>query len=52
MGAGKIEFLDNNQVASTMDVEIKAGMNRFQWNMRGPAPPPPAGGRRRSGPGR
>ena len=21
-----------------MDVQIKAGMNRFQWTMRGPAP--------------
>jgi len=44
MGNGKIEFLQNNQVVSTMDVEIKAGMNRFQWNMRGPAPAG-AGGR-------
>ena len=43
VGAGKVEFLENNRVLSTMDVEIKAGMNRFQWNMRGPAPPPPAG---------
>jgi hypothetical protein len=43
MGAGKLEFLLNNQVASTMDVQIKAGMNRFQWAMRGPAP---AGGGR------
>jgi photosystem II stability/assembly factor-like uncharacterized protein len=41
-GAGKIEFLQNNRVVSTMDVEIKSGMNRFQWNMRGPAPPTPA----------
>ena len=47
MGAGKVEFLLNNVVASTMDVQIKAGMNRFQWSMRGPAPPAPAndGGR-------
>jgi hypothetical protein len=47
MGAGKVEFLLNNVVASTMDVQIKAGMNRFQWPMRGPAPPAPAtnGGR-------
>jgi hypothetical protein len=37
MGQGKLEFLQNNQVMSTMDVEIKAGMNRFQWAMRGPA---------------
>ncbi|HEY2012731.1 MAG TPA: hypothetical protein VGH38_04480, partial [Bryobacteraceae bacterium] len=43
MGAGKVEFLQNNQVVSTMDVDVKAGMNRFQWNMRGPAPPAPAG---------
>jgi len=41
-GAGKVEFLQNNRVVSTMDVEIKSGMNRFQWNMRGPTPPPPA----------
>jgi photosystem II stability/assembly factor-like uncharacterized protein len=41
-GAGKVEFLQNNRVVSSMDVEIKSGMNRFQWNMRGPAPPPPA----------
>ena len=45
MGAGKMEFLQNNQVMSTMDVEIKSGMNRFQWNMRGPAPAGAAGGR-------
>lgn len=39
VGAGTLEFLQNNRVVSTMDVSIKAGMNRFQWNMRGPAPP-------------
>ena len=38
MGKGKLEFLQNNQVVSTMDVEVKAGLNRFQWNMRGPVP--------------
>jgi photosystem II stability/assembly factor-like uncharacterized protein len=42
MGAGKVEFLQQTPqgttVASTMDVDIKGGMNRFQWNMRGPAP--------------
>ncbi len=42
-GAGKVEFLQNNKVVSTMDVDVKAGMNRFQWNMRGPVPPAPAG---------
>ena len=45
MGAGKLEFLQNNQVASTMDVQIKAGMNRFQWSMRGPATAGAGGGR-------
>ena len=39
LGAGTLEFLQNNTVVSTMEVWIKAGMNRFQWNMRGPAPP-------------
>jgi photosystem II stability/assembly factor-like uncharacterized protein len=39
MGAGKLEFLSGTTVASTMDVDIKAGMNRFQWPMRGPVPP-------------
>src|SRR5260370_690849 len=44
VGAGKLEFLQTTpqgatNVVSTMDVDIKAGMNRFQWGMRGPAPP-------------
>ena len=39
LGKGKVEFLQNDKVVSTMDVDLKAGMNRFQWNMRGPAPP-------------
>ena len=43
LGTGKVEFLQNDKVVSTMDVDVKAGMNRFQWNMRGPAPPAPAG---------
>lgn len=43
LGPGKVEFLQNEKVVSTMDVDVKAGMNRFQWNMRGPAPPAPAG---------
>jgi hypothetical protein len=38
MGAGKVEFLQNGNVVSTMDVDIKAGMNRFQWGMTGGAP--------------
>ena len=39
IGKMKVEFLQNNKVVSTMDVDIKAGLNRFQWNMRGPVPP-------------
>ena len=35
MGTGKLEFLQNNNVVSTMDIPIKAGMNRVQWAMRG-----------------
>ncbi len=38
LGAAKVEFLSANRVVSTMEVNLKAGMNRFQWNMRGPAP--------------
>jgi photosystem II stability/assembly factor-like uncharacterized protein len=38
MGAAKLEFLQGTQVVSTMDVDLKAGMNRFQWDMRGPVP--------------
>ncbi len=37
-GKAKIEFLQGTKVVSTMDVEVKAGINRYQWNMRGPAP--------------
>ncbi len=37
LGPGKLEFLQGTTVASTMNVEIKAGMNRFQWNMQKPA---------------
>ena len=45
VGKGKVEFLQNDKVVSTMDVDLKEGMNRYQWNMRGPVPPAPAGGR-------
>jgi hypothetical protein len=38
MGAGKVEFLQGTNVVSTMNIDVKAGMNRFQWNMRTPAP--------------
>jgi Sortilin, neurotensin receptor 3, len=45
-GKGKVEFLQNDKVVSTIEVDLKAGMNRVQWNMRGPVPPAPAGGGR------
>jgi photosystem II stability/assembly factor-like uncharacterized protein len=51
LGPGKIEFLQNNQVVSTMTVAIQSGMNRFQWNMRGPAPAGRAFGEGRGGRG-
>jgi photosystem II stability/assembly factor-like uncharacterized protein len=35
LGQGHIDFLENNVVMSTMQVDIKAGMNRFQWPMTG-----------------
>jgi photosystem II stability/assembly factor-like uncharacterized protein len=37
LGKGKVEFLQANKVVSTMNVDIKAGLNSYQWNMRGPA---------------
>jgi hypothetical protein len=42
LGKGKVEFLQGTTVASTLEVDLKAGMNRFQWPMRGPAPAPGA----------
>ena len=53
-GKGKVEFLQNDKVVATMEVDLKAGMNRVQWDMRGPAPPAPpapAGGRQGGGGG-
>jgi hypothetical protein len=35
LGQGHVDFLENNVVMSTMQVDIKAGMNRFQWPMSG-----------------
>jgi photosystem II stability/assembly factor-like uncharacterized protein len=37
-GKAKIEFLQGTKVVSTMEVEVKTGLNRYQWNMRGPVP--------------
>ncbi len=45
LGDAKVEFLTGTNVVSTMDVKIMAGLNRFQWSMRGPAPAGNAGGR-------
>jgi photosystem II stability/assembly factor-like uncharacterized protein len=36
MGKGKVEFLQGTKVVSTIDVDVKAGINSYQWNMRGP----------------
>ena len=52
VGDGKVEFLLANKVVATMDVKIAAGMNRFQWNMRGPAPAGGGRGGRGGGGGR
>jgi len=35
VSAAKVEFLQNSQVVSSMEVDIKEGMNRFQWGVRG-----------------
>jgi photosystem II stability/assembly factor-like uncharacterized protein len=51
-GNGKVEFLQGTKVVSTMDVDVKAGMNRFQWNMRGPVVPGANQGGGRGGGGR
>ncbi len=51
LGKGKVEFLQGTTVVSTMDVDIKAGMNRFQWAGTKPAPPGAANGRGRGGRG-
>jgi hypothetical protein len=44
-GKGKVEFMQGNKVVSTMNVDIKTGLNSFQWAMRGPAPAGGAQGR-------
>jgi hypothetical protein len=49
IGKTKVEFLQNNKVLGTMDVDIKPGLNRFQWNMRGPVEPGAANRRRNFG---
>jgi photosystem II stability/assembly factor-like uncharacterized protein len=38
LGKAKVEFLQGTKVVSTMDIDIKTGLNSYQWNMRGPAP--------------
>jgi hypothetical protein len=37
LGQGKLEFLQGTTVVSTMSVDLKTGMNRFQWNMQRPS---------------
>ena len=52
LGQAHVDFLENNQVKSTMEVDIKAGMNRFQWSMQGvPAAGATTGGGGRAGRG-
>jgi len=45
LGPGKLEFLQRDQVVSSMAVNVAAGLNRFQWNMEKPAPPNAGRGR-------
>jgi hypothetical protein len=54
LGSAKLDFLTGTTVASTMTVDLKAGMNRFQWPMtRAPqAAATTAGGGGRGGRGR
>ena len=47
----KIEFLQGEKVVSTMTVDLKTGLNRFQWNMRGIPPPANANAAGRGGAG-
>src|SRR6185437_13168363 len=42
-GEATIDFLQGDKEVSTMKGDVKAGMNRFQWNMRGAPPPTPPG---------
>jgi len=51
LGKGKIEFMQGTKVVSTIDIDVKAGLNAYQWNMRGPAPAGGAAGRRGGGGG-
>jgi len=51
MGEATIDFLQNGKVVSTMKEQVHAGMNRYQWDMRGIAPPPPAGAENQGGRG-
>ena len=39
IGPSKVEFLQNDKVVSSLDVDIKEGMNRVQWGVRGLPPP-------------
>jgi photosystem II stability/assembly factor-like uncharacterized protein len=48
LGAAKVDFLNNNNVVSTMDVDLKEGLNRVQWGVRGI---PPAAGTNGAGRG-
>ncbi len=52
VSGAKLDFLTGTTVVSTMNVDLKAGINRVQWNMQKPATTAaPAGGGRRGGRG-
>jgi photosystem II stability/assembly factor-like uncharacterized protein len=51
LGDGKLEFLQGADVVSSMDVTVKAGMNRVQWNMQTASAGANAGGGGRGGRG-
>jgi hypothetical protein len=38
LGAAKLDFLAGTTVVGSMNVDLKAGMNRFAWNMQRSAP--------------
>ena len=51
LGKGKVEFMQGTKVVSTMEIDVKAGLNSYQWNMRGIAPAGGGAGRRGGGGG-
>jgi hypothetical protein len=50
-GGAKLDFLTGTTVVSTMNVDLKPGINRFQWNMQKVAANGPGAGGGRGGRG-